>query len=84
MTVVKARLDRLEKQMGSPNGPGLLVAARCGPDTEGLDTLLAERGIDPDDPRHTVVILQNIFEDRDGRIAPKQMRAEILSVTELR
>lgn len=81
MSAVKTRLDKLERQMGT-NGPGLLVAARCGPDTTELNALLAERGIDPDDPRHTVVILQNIFEDRDGDIAAEQMPAEILYVME--
>lgn len=84
MTAVKARLDRLERQIGGINGPGLLVVARCSPDTDELDTLLADRGIDRDDPRHTVVILQNIFEDRDGGIAPKQMPAEILSIMEMK
>lgn len=82
MNAVRSRLDKLEKQMGGANGPGLLVAARCGPDETALDALLAERGIDPDDPRHTIVILQTIFEDRDGGIAPRQMPAEILYVME--
>jgi hypothetical protein len=82
MTAVKTRLDRLERQMGGANGPGLFVVARCGADDDELNVLLAERGIDPDDPRHTVVVLQSIFEDRDGGIAPKQGPAEILSITE--
>lgn len=83
MNAVRTRLDRLEKQIGI-HGTGKLVVARCGPDTDELDTLLADRGIDRDDPTHTVVILQNIFEDRDGGIAPKQMPAEILSIMEMK
>lgn len=82
MSIVRARLDRLEKQMGGMHGPGLLVVARCGPGTEELDALLAGKGIDSDDPKHTVVLLRSYFEDRDGGIARDQMPAEILSITE--
>lgn len=81
MSAVKTRLDKLERQMGA-NGSGLLVVARCGPDEKEINALLSSRDIDPADPRHTVVILQNIFEDRDGDIAAEQMPAEILYVME--
>lgn len=83
MSIVRARLDRLEKQMGSHRA-GKLIVARCGPDTDELNAMLADQGIDCDDPRHTVVILQTLFEDRDGGIAAKQGQAEILSITELK
>ena len=83
MRIVRARLDRLERLIGS-HGAGKLIVARCGLDTDELNAMLADRGIDCDDPRHTVVILQTLFEDRDGGIAPKQAQAEILSITELK
>lgn len=83
MSILRTRLGRLERQIGS-HGIGKLIVARSGPDTDELNAMLADQGIDCDDPRHTVVILRTIFEDQDGGVAPKQMQTEILSITEMK
>lgn len=83
MNTVKARLDRLEKQIGA-HGAGKLIVVRAGPSDEEMHTLLAQNGIDHDDPRHTVVILRTLFEDREGGLSQQQIKAEILSITELK
>lgn len=83
MNPVKARLVRLEKQIGVQDA-GKLVVVRAGPLDDEVEALLAEKGIDADDPRNLIVVLKTVFEDRDGEIPPNQFTAEILHTMDLR
>jgi len=80
MSIVRTRLDRLERQIGVAHEPSLLIVAREGSDPEVLRALLAEKGIDPDNPRHTVVFIIRYM--LEGDCAEKHYKAEILSITE--
>ncbi|OJU52368.1 MAG: hypothetical protein BGO03_11970 [Mesorhizobium sp. 61-13] len=76
MLAVKSRLARLEKQIGAASG--LLVVVKAGPSDDEVSSLLSERGIDPDNPNHQIIILRTLYEDKSGRLAPDQPKAGIL------
>lgn len=78
MHAIRSRLAKLEKQAGIANSPGMYVVVKSFNQDDDIDGLLASRGIDPEDPRHQVVILQTLFENRDGSIAPVREPARIL------
>jgi hypothetical protein len=77
MSAVRARIDRLERQMGD-QGKGKIVVLKAGPSNDDVDAALADIGIDADDPRNQVIILRTLFEDRSGGLAACQPKAEVL------
>jgi hypothetical protein len=76
MRSFKTRLAALERYRSDA---GLFVVMRAG---SGVEALLRDRGIDPDES--TVVVLRTFCEDRDGEIIQDDGRpAGILSISKV-
>ena len=62
MQAIRSRLAKLERRAGVTNSPGMYAVVKSyGQSDDELNALLASKGIDPQDPRHQVVILQTLY-----------------------
>ena len=82
MQVTRNRVAKLEQRVKAPHLAGKLVVVRGGMSDSEVSAALTAHGIDESNSNHTIVVLRTLYEDKAGALAPKQAKAEILSVTD--
>ena len=68
MHAIRTRLAKLEKQAGIAASPGQFIVVKSFSQDDDIDGLLASQGIDPEDPRHQVVILQSFSQHQPAHV----------------
>lgn len=81
MQTTKNRISKIEQRI-SPPSPGKCIVVRGGSNDAEVTELLKAADIDQANPAHTIVVLRNFCETREGGEYPFPAKAEILSVTD--
>lgn len=79
MQTTRNRVSKLEQRI-SPPSPGKLIVVRGGSTDAEVAELLKVADIDQANPAHTIIVLRNFCETKDGGEYPFPAKAEILHV----
>jgi hypothetical protein len=82
MQTTRNRVSKLEQRINAPLSAGKLIVVRGGSTDAEVAEVLKAADIDESNPAHTIVVLRNFCETKDGGEYPFPAKAEILSVTD--